>query len=86
MAEPLSVAELRAAGLPTVRERLALIKEECASPLGFAQRGVSSWDQELLHRWMERAALRWGHGSEFTLGEHEEAILKRIERQVYGDG
>lgn len=58
----------------TLAQRLTRIAEECCSPLGYAQRGVSSWDQ----LWLEE--LRGRH----TLDWREETRLREIERQVFG--
>lgn len=54
--------------------RLARIHEECCSPLGYAQRGVSSWDQLWLEDLRGRAELTW----------REEVRLREIENQVFG--
>lgn len=62
-------------------ERLDRIERECASPLGYAARGVASWDQELMSRWRADCDA----GIHFALSPHEEAILRRIERQVFGE-
>lgn len=59
---------------PTIPQRIARIEEECATPLGFAQRGVASWDQHWLQE--RRGAL--------TLTNGEWAKLMEIETQVFG--
>jgi hypothetical protein len=55
-------------------QRIARIAEECASPLGYAQRGVSSWDQLWLEDIRGRHELEW----------REEVRLREIEHQVFG--
>lgn len=59
----------------THQERIAKIEEECASPLGFAQRGVTSWDRDNLIYWRGKPELSY---SEFVR-------LTEIENQVFGD-
>lgn len=58
------------------RARVDRIVEECASPLGFAQRGVSSWDQDWLNAVRER---------EGALDIVDEYRLLEIELQVFGE-
>lgn len=61
---------------PTVHSRIARLLEECCTPLGFAMRGMASWDQEDLFRWLDRDPL--------VLSAHELDALARMERQVFG--
>lgn len=60
--------------------RIECITKACATPLGYTQRGLSSWDQEMLLDWRDEAA----KGLKWALSEHEERILQRIEKQVFG--
>lgn len=47
---------------------------ECVSDLGYAMRGVSSWDQDRLIDWRERT----------YLSPEDMARLAEIENQVFG--
>jgi hypothetical protein len=58
-----------------VRERIARIEAACASDLGYAMRGVTSWQQEWLVDWRGR--------DELTPTEMRR--LLEIEIQVFGD-
>lgn len=59
----------------SVTERIARIEEECASTLGFAMRGVSSWDREWL---ASRRSCQ-------DLPYYELVRLVEIEVQVFGE-
>lgn len=61
----------------TLVERLARIHEECLTPLGYAIRGVTSWEQEKLIEWMKL-------GPREVLSLDDELSLMAIERQVFG--
>lgn len=58
----------------THHELIAKIEEECASNLGYAMRGVSSWDQEYMRFWKTKP----------SLSRDEMARLCEIETQVFG--
>lgn len=58
-----------------VAARIARIEAACASDLGYAMRGVASWQQEWLIDWRER--------DELTPTEMHR--LLEIEIQVFGD-
>ena len=57
-----------------VSKRIASIEAACATPLGFAMRGVASWEQDWL---AERRDL-------VELPFLEEVRLQEIEEQVFG--
>lgn len=67
-APPAQVTDLTAA------ERVERIMTECATPLGFAMRGVSSWDYEYLIEWRGKAELSY----------NDLVRLMEIENQVFG--
>lgn len=58
-----------------VAKRVAAIMVECASHLGYAARGVTSWEQDMLDDWAQRPD---------KLSIEELARLGDIERQVFG--
>lgn len=57
-----------------VGARIARIRAACASPLGYAMRGVTSWDQQKLDDWEGQPEL---HPADY-------ARLLEIEAQVFG--
>lgn len=57
-------------------EVIARIFDECASPLGFAMRGVASWEYDQLLAWRDLPRLT----------THEAAQLEAIARHVFGPG
>jgi hypothetical protein len=59
----------------SIPARIAKIEEACASNLGFAMRGVSSWDREWLIR----------HRADTELAFNDRARLAEIEVQVFGE-
>lgn len=61
-----------------LRERIAAVIEACGTPLGYAQRGVASWETDRLLQWMEREPL--------VLTARELNALAEIEQQVFGNG
>ena len=65
--------------VPPLRDRLARIIEEAGSPLGWAMRGISSWEQEYLAIWCERSS-----DPAYQLSPAEEQLLANIERLVFG--
>lgn len=67
-------AQVGSLGAPSVSERVQRIMAECVSDLGYAMRGVSSWDQDRLIDWRERT----------YLSPEDMARLAEIENQVFG--
>lgn len=63
-----------------LRDRLARIIEECGTTLGWATRGISSWEQEYIAIWCERCSTV----QNFALTPPEEQLLANIERLVFG--
>lgn len=63
----------------SIPERIALIFREVGAAhgkLGFAHRGVASWDQDKLHDWQDL--------EELSIEDYEK--LNEIEMQVFGKG
>lgn len=70
------MVEQRTSSLLSIHERIARVVEECVGPLGCSQRGIASWEWDLLEQWSGRYPL--------ILSVREVLVLKEIERQVFG--
>lgn len=61
-----------------IRDRIARVIEECDTPLGWAMRGVASWERDQLLALAQRYPI--------VPTRQEIFLLSRVEQQVFGDG